>query len=226
MFVLSVKAEKKRLLIGLAAALLAITLLVVAFSLQGNGTPDIPGETNDQRIVFLQQYGWEVEEEPIDVQEVILPEEFNDVYTNYNAVQKTQNMDLEPFAGKTCKQWVYHVTNYPGEENVRATLLVYEGNIIGGDLSSAALDGFLCNFYGDQESGMISSHTGGTESTGAPESGSPQSAASGAETASTPAQASGSESGSVPPAESIAPESASAAPTDADAIPEDAWPTD
>ena len=74
------------------------------------------------------------------MQEVILPEEFNDVYTNYNAVQKTQNMDLEPFAGKTCKQWVYHVTNYPGEENVRATLLVYEGNIIGGDLSSAALD--------------------------------------------------------------------------------------
>ncbi|MBS6164113.1 MAG: DUF4830 domain-containing protein, partial [Clostridiales bacterium] len=94
MFVLSVKAEKKRLLIGLAAALLAITLLAVAFSLQGGGVPDIPGETNDQRVVFLQQYGWEVEEEPIDVQEVILPEEFNDVYTNYNAVQKTQNMVL------------------------------------------------------------------------------------------------------------------------------------
>ena len=100
MFVLSVKAEKKRLLIGLAAALLAITLLVVAFSLQGNGTPDIPGETNDQRIVFLQQYGWEVEDEPIDVQEVILPEEFNDVYTNYNAVQKHKTWTWSPSPAK------------------------------------------------------------------------------------------------------------------------------
>ena len=226
MFVLSVKAEKKRLLIGLAAALLASTLLAVAFSLQGGGVPDIPGETNDQRVVFLQQYGWEVEEEPIDVQEVILPEEFNDVYTNYNAVQKTQNMDLEPFAGKTCKQWVYHVTNYPGEENVRATLLVYEGNIIGGDLSSAALDGFLCNFYGDLESGMLSSRAGGAESTGAAESGAPQSAAPSGEQASAPADSSGGEAGSTLPDESAAAEAASAAPTDADAIPEDAWPTD
>ena len=44
---------------------------------------------------------------------------------------------------------------------MRATLLVCEGNIIGGDLSSAALDGFLCNFYGDQE--RHDQQPGGTE---------------------------------------------------------------
>ena len=83
-----------------------------------------------------------------------------------------------------------------------------------------------CNFYGDLESGMLSSRAGGAESTGAAESGAPQSAAPGGEQASAPADSSGGEAGSTLPDESAAAEAASAAPTDADAIPEDAWPTD
>lgn len=219
MFVLSVKAKKKQLLIGMAAVLLAITLLAVVFSLGKENLPNIPGETNDQRIAFLQQYGWEVEEEPIDVQEIILPKEFNDVYLNYNAVQKTQNMDLLPYAGKTCKQWVYQVTNYPNEENVRATLLVYEGCIIGGDLSSAALNGFLCNFYGDIENGSMNYFTDKTETS------SSQSQISEGSSAEPSSSESSSEEGNSTSDEN------SAAQTDGEtqdtaAIPEDAWPTD
>ena len=57
-----------------------------------------------------------------------------------------------PYAGKTCRQWIYRVLNYPksGEE-VRAILLVYDGLVIGGDISSVKLNGFMTGFAGELE---------------------------------------------------------------------------
>ena len=80
-----------------------------------------------------------------------------------------------------------------------------EGKIIGGDLSSAALDGFLCGFAGQPG---LAGETDPQAASQAPASSPPQ--ASGAEGASAAASAA--------PAESAAQE--------ANAIPEDAWPVD
>ena len=152
MFVVSIKTGKKKLVLCLAAVLLAVTAALAAARLLGGGggvMASLPaGETNEERILFLESFGWQLEPEPEEVREVAIPAQFNDVYEQYNQVQKAQGMDLAPYAGRTCRQWVYTVTNYPSEEAVRATLLVLEGKIIGGDLSSAALDGFLCGFAG------------------------------------------------------------------------------
>ena len=68
---------------------------------------------SDQRIAFLKQFGWDVEEEPVEVTEVVIPETFNSVYEQYNEIQKQQGLDLSKFGGVTCKKWVYQVTNYP-----------------------------------------------------------------------------------------------------------------
>ena len=82
--------------------------------------------------------------------EVIIPAEFDDAYEMYNGIQKSQNLDLLPYAGKRAKRWTYTVNNYPGYEDrkgiVQANLLVYEGAVIGGDICSVELEGFMQNF--------------------------------------------------------------------------------
>ncbi|MCY1715063.1 DUF4830 domain-containing protein [Caproiciproducens galactitolivorans] len=160
MFVLSVKAGRKKVLIGLAAVLIVVTGVIVTSKVHSSSPVAtasgkqycLTAATNEDRISFLKQFGWNVNAEPIEMKDVTIPEKFNDVYTQYNNIQKEQGLDLMPYAGKTCKQWVYAVTNYPQASNVRATMLVYNNAVIGGDLSTAELDGFMTGFNGAQES--------------------------------------------------------------------------
>ena len=93
-----------------------------------------------------------MEEEPADFREVVIPAEFNDVYTAYNAMQNAQGFDMKPYAGEKCMQYRYIVTNYPDcPDTVFATLLVFEDCIIGGDVSTEAADGFMHGFAADSE---------------------------------------------------------------------------
>lgn len=104
-------------------------------------------KTEEQRIDFLESFGWQVEPEADEVVEVQIPKEFDDVFTNYNAIQKTQGYNLEKYAGKRCKRYTYVVTNYPGQtDNVRANILVYKDKVIGGDVCSLELGGFMHGF--------------------------------------------------------------------------------
>ena len=76
--------------------------------------------------------------------------EFDDTYTGYNEIQKNQGLDLEPFKGVRVKQWCYEIKNYPGYENkkglIQGTILVYDGVVVGGDICSLELDGFMHGF--------------------------------------------------------------------------------
>ena len=152
MFVVSVKTGKRRMILALAAVLVILTAALAAGKLLGGAqaAQSLPaGETNEQRLAFLLGYGWEADTEAVEVREITIPDVFDDVYLKYNEVQKAQGMDLERYRGKTCRQWIYNVTNYPAQGTVHASLLVLDGKIIGGDLSSTELDGFLCAFNGE-----------------------------------------------------------------------------
>lgn len=168
MFIVSLKANKKKMLLALGAAVLAITLLLAALKLGRSATEidpfDCRAGTNEERIAFLHQFGWEAEIEPIDLRDVTIPVEFDEVYQKYNALQKSQGLDLSLYPGKTCKLYVYAVTNYPGEEKINATLLVLNGRVIGGDLSSPELNGFMCGFYGQTEGASSASASAPAES--------------------------------------------------------------
>lgn len=155
MFVFSVRANKPKLIAALCILFLA--LIIVSFFINKNESPVTKGnEINakasdeEERIAFLSQFGWKIDDDPVEVTEVIIPSEFNDTYTKYNEIQKNQSMNLEPYKGKRVKKWVYEVENYPGytteDSCVRATLLVYEGIVIGGDVSSLEKDGFMQGF--------------------------------------------------------------------------------
>ena len=107
-------------------------------------------ETNDDRIAFFSQFSWLVAEDPIEVKEVVIPKEFDETYTQYNELQKKQGLDLEDYKGVRVKMWSYEILNYPGYENssgiMRGNLLVYDGNVIGGDICNIQLDGFMATF--------------------------------------------------------------------------------
>lgn len=160
MFVFSIKADRRKICVILAAVLLVVTAAIVLTKVH-NAAPNaeaagvkysLSAATNEERVAFLAQFGWKVNAEPTETKDVAIPQKFDDVYDNYNRIQKDQGLDLTPYAGKTCKQWVYTVTNYPQNPDVRATMLIYGNRVIGGDLSTVALDGFMTGFFGEQAS--------------------------------------------------------------------------
>lgn len=107
-------------------------------------------KTAEERTAFITQFGWDVQAEPVEVTEVIIPEEFDDVYARYNELQKQQGYDLEKYKGKRCKRYTYEVLNYPDtKQEVHISLMVLGDRVVGGDVSSTALDGFMQGFAQD-----------------------------------------------------------------------------
>ncbi len=160
MFVLSVKPSRKKTVAVLCVLLVAVTAVILLVSLRSsNAQADSAGEkyslnagTNEERVAFFKQFGWDVKAEPVSTGDISIPATFSDVYTAYNNIQKEQGLDLLPYAGKTCTQYIYQITNYPQQEYMRGTLLVYKGKVVGGDLSTPQLDGFMTGFDGQTES--------------------------------------------------------------------------
>lgn len=162
MVIVSAKVNKRKVLLGLLAAVCVIVLLAVLLKNADAPAQDIPqeqsismnGGTNEERLAFLESYGWQVDEMPTETQEVRIPQEFNEVFTRYNELQKEQGFDLSEFAGKTAKRYVYAVANYPdGSDGHYATILVHKNKIIGGDVTGSAQNGGIHGFTMPNEHG-------------------------------------------------------------------------
>ena len=105
------------------------------------------GSSEDERQAFIASLGWEVDPEPVEVVELVVPKEFDDVYTAYNEMQRAQGYDLEKYQGKRAKRYTYVVHNYPGYEGgVRLNLVVQGNRIIAGDVCSLEVEGFMHGF--------------------------------------------------------------------------------
>ena len=64
-------------------------------------------KTNEDRVKFLSQFGYEVSEDPIETVEITLPETFDKVYAGYNELQKAQGLDLSKYRRKTVMRYTY-----------------------------------------------------------------------------------------------------------------------
>ncbi|MEA4965017.1 MAG: DUF4830 domain-containing protein [Oscillospiraceae bacterium] len=166
MVVMTAKVSKAKFV---AAICILVAVVCVAVILLNGGKQEDAGDsaevgventditTNEKRIGFLSAYGWEVDEQPVETQEVLIPEEMNEVFEKYNELQQSQGFDLTNFAGRQVKRYVYEVTNYEGAtEPVYATLLIYRGTVIGGDVTSTAGAGLMHGFT-KPSSAMLSS---------------------------------------------------------------------
>ena len=101
-------------------------------------------KTEKARVAYLADCGWSVETPALKEETVLIPKQFNAVFETYNALQKQQGFDLTRYAGKEVKLYTYKVVDSNLGENVIATLYVSGGNVVGGDVHSTALDGFMC----------------------------------------------------------------------------------
>ena len=99
---------------------------------------------NAGRVAFLRSFGWEVESEPSEILEIVIPTEFDASYDQYNRLQLAQGYDLTRWRGRTAKRYTYKILNYPqASGEVRANLIVCDGQVVAGDVSCVALGGFM-----------------------------------------------------------------------------------
>ena len=101
-------------------------------------------ETESEMLEFLHSLGWETSAEAINCRDVIIPEEWNEVYTKYNELQLAQGFDLAKHKGEEAKIYSYTVLNYDGKpENIVANLVISDGRLIAADISCTELGGFM-----------------------------------------------------------------------------------
>ncbi len=152
MLIVTAKVPRRRLALGVAAAALACCCAVglnlrsaASQTAAAPASPDPKGvRSNEDRIEYLESYGWEVVEQPLASQELLVPQELDESYDEYLALQTQQGFDLAKYAGKRLKRYTYEITNYPtGEAGVQANLLLYKNTVVGGEVLSPRLDGFL-----------------------------------------------------------------------------------
>lgn len=152
MVVMTAKVNKKRALLVLGALVALIVLICVlargnGSSAPGNQESPVSVATNDARVQYLADYGWEVVTSPVQTQQVLIPTEITEVYERYNALQVSQGFDLTQYAGKTVTRYVYEIQNYPNAlEPVYATLLIYNNHVIGGDVTDTSATGVMQGF--------------------------------------------------------------------------------
>ena len=128
------RLTRTKLLLLFAVLFLTITATVVL----NRKDVTVNAAVNDERVNFIASLGVEVDSENYSVKSVVIPQEFNDVYIQYNNLQKQAGYDLEKYVGKTVTQYTYC---FKGSDVKRVNLLVYKQKIIGGDISSVHIDG-------------------------------------------------------------------------------------
>lgn len=150
MFIVTARLPKKKLLAGCAALLCCCVVVVTAVVLSVGGqavsaSAEVKGiRDNDDRVAYLTNLGWTVSSQPIATEELLIPDQFDDTYAEYLALQESQGFDLSRYRGKRVKRYTYEITNYPtGETGIQAALLVYKNTVIGGEVLSPVTGGFL-----------------------------------------------------------------------------------
>lgn len=149
MMVMTAKVNPKKVMLALAAvaALVLALILLLGGGQEPTQTSAPAASSNDQRVKFLTDFGWEVTTSPTESSQVKIPDKTSEMFERYNALQKSQGYDLSKFAGKKVMRYVYKINNYPGAtEPVYATLLVYKNQIIGGDVTDTAAKGKIRGF--------------------------------------------------------------------------------
>lgn len=102
--------------------------------------------TNVGRLDFLEQFGYDVNPEPLEIKEIMVPDEFDTVYDAYNDIQKAQGLNLMKYQGRKVTRYTYEAENYDFEGRVMANMLVYKGKVIAGDICSLDGEGFVHGF--------------------------------------------------------------------------------
>lgn len=151
MFIYTLKASTIKFfgVVFLSIAVLVALITVIpdnTTGIEAAATTNIEAGTNEGRVDFLEQFGYDVNEDPLEVEEVMIPSSFDAVYDAYNDIQKSQGFDLQKYRGRKAVRYTYEIENYEYEGRVLANMIVYKGKVIAGDVCSLDGEGFIHGF--------------------------------------------------------------------------------
>lgn len=137
-------SRKKAVAAVIAMGVVMAALIMLMGRMPGDENAEPPLLTdNTQRVAYLQSLGWEVEPEPVETLQFLLPDTLAEPYLSYNALQTAQGFDLTPCLGKQVSRYTYAVTNYPDRaEGIQANLYVCEDRPVAGDICCPGANGF------------------------------------------------------------------------------------
>ena len=137
------KHSGKAAVIGAVRLKLAGIWGIFRLNSRGDSSPD--GSTAEQRIAYIKSFGWEVGIAPTSIKEIRIPANFDEAYEQYNAIQKEQGFDLRKYRACFAHKYTYDILNYnePSTVPICANLIIYDGKIIGADISSSEADGLV-----------------------------------------------------------------------------------
>ena len=144
MFVFNIRPSKKLAVLFSAVSIMAAVICIICMTLVHNGysetatcdelgTYSLNAKDTNEQVSFLKQFGHIAMAESVESSEVIIPNDFNDVYEEYNGLQKQIGLNLEKFKGKDASQVRFELEN---SETKYAVLLVHDGKVIGAHLTN------------------------------------------------------------------------------------------
>ena len=144
MVFLTVKLPPRRVrLAALAAGAVLLAALLIVSVLRHPSAETLSAGAHEILLCLdcLDGFGWEAKPEPVSVEECTMGAPLSE---GYLALQREAGFDLSDDMGQTVTRYTFAVTNYPtGETGILADLLVRNGEVVGGDIRSTALNGFL-----------------------------------------------------------------------------------
>ena len=126
-----VTLTKKRLFVILCVLVITFILFSQMLSIGANS---IELSTNAKRVEYLQTLGILLESDNYSKKDITIPWEFSDVYKKYNSLQQQAGFNLSNYRGKNVTVYTYSIN-----ENENANLIICDGKLIGGDISSTKL---------------------------------------------------------------------------------------
>ena len=134
MLLIQFKADKKKIIAAVLAAMLLVAGVIVGISKMSHGgepaTPD-SAVTEEPALRFLTEAGYH----PARLERkrhITIPKTFNHTYEAYNELQRQGGFDLEPYRGKNVDMLVYTLS---GDSPAYAVVLLCGGKVIGGHLT-------------------------------------------------------------------------------------------
>ena len=145
MLIWTARFSRKKAALAVIVLGLVLALVIV---LAGRLPSDSPAEAvvlsdSAQRVAYLESLGWQVDPEPLETLQFLMPETLEEPYLSYNQLQLEQGFDLTECCGRQLSRYTYRVTNYPGRASgVQANLYLCEDVLAGGDIFCPGADGF------------------------------------------------------------------------------------
>lgn len=113
--------------------LILVLTVLTFFRFSGIKSSFKNADTNQNRVLFISSLGYTVDDDYLLTKEIVIPSQFNEQFKKYNLIQITSGYNLNKYSGFCVQKFTYKIKNTPTLIN----LLVYDGEIIGGDITGS-----------------------------------------------------------------------------------------